>query len=351
MRIRIRSMAGARLTQAMVTGALLAVALLPRSDARADPIEDFFHNRQVTLLVGGGAGGAVDVYARLLAKHIPRFLPGHPTILAKNLPAAGGIQAFMTLASTAPRDGSAFATSARGPITDPMFLDKPTYDLLKFVWIGSLNEDSQICYTMASSQIRTIKDAMQHETSMAATGATAESAKYPLALNATIGTRFKVIAGYSGAADTHLSVEKGETDGLCTTYGSVLATKPALLQKHEANVLVQIGLAKRPDLPQVPLALDLARSEEDRALLRFLVLPMQASTSFALPPDVPAERVAAWRKAFAETMRDPQFLEDAARINLEITVKTGPEVEAVMRAIYTTPKSVIDRAAQVFGIR
>lgn len=331
---------------AMATCLLASVGHLPVQAA-----DDFFNGRQLTLYIGGGAGGAIDVYARLLARHIVRHLPGNPTIAPRNFPAAGGVQAFMTLGTTAPRDGSAFATSARGPLTDPLYSNRQApYDVRKFNWIGAMNDDSSVCYTRRESLIRTLSDAQKTETTMASTGVLAESSKFPVALNATIGTRFKVITGYSGTANTLLAVERGETEGRCTAVGGVYATQPGAIQNRTINLLVQVGLKSRPDLPGVPLALDFAKTENDRAFLKLLVAPLSIASAFALPAGVPADRIATWRDAFAATLKDPQFREDAARISLEITERNGTEVADIVAAMYATPKSTIDRARSVFKL-
>lgn len=331
------------------TVATCLLAIVDHSPAQA--ADQFFHGRQLTLYIGGGAGGAIDVYGRLLARHIVRHLPGNPVIAPRNFPAAGGVQAFMTLGTTAPRDGSAFATSARGSLTDPLYSDRQApYDVRKFIWIGAMNDDSSVCYTRRESPIRTLADAQHQETTMASTGVLAESSKFPVALNATIGTRFKVITGYSGTANTLLAVERGETEGRCTAVGGVYATQPGAIQNRTINMLVQVGLKRRADLPDISLALELAKTSEDRAFLRLLVAPLSIASAFALPPDVPADRVATWRNAFAATLKDPQFREDAARISLEITERNGPEVADIVNSIYATPRATIDRARSVFKL-
>ncbi|MPZ41343.1 MAG: hypothetical protein GEU95_25515 [Rhizobiales bacterium] len=213
-----------------------------------------------------------------------------------------------------------------------------------------MNDDSSICYTRGASKIRTLADARQHETTMASTGILAESSKFPLALNATIGTKFKVITGYSGTANTLLAVDRGETEGRCTTVGSINATQPGALKNRSINMLVQVGLAKRADLADIPLSLDEAKTEDDRAFLRLLVAPLSIASAFALPEGVPSERVAVWRTAFSAMLKDAQFREDAARISFEITERSGPEVESIVRAIYATPKPIVERAHNVFSL-
>jgi tripartite-type tricarboxylate transporter receptor subunit TctC len=335
---------------ALLYATILLFSGLPA--ALADPDEEFFRGRQLALYIGGGPGGAIDLYARLLSRHIVKYLPGSPVIIPRNLPAAGGVQAFNALGTTAARDGSAFATSARGPLTDPLYnTDKSAaYDVTKFNWIGAMNDDSTVCYTRGASAIRTLADARQTETTMASTGVLAESSKFPIALNATIGTKFKVITGYSGTANTLLAVERGETEGRCTTVGSLNATQPGVLQQRSVNLLVQVGTSKRAGLADIPLALDEARTDEDRAFLRLLVAPLAIASAFALPADVPPDRVQVWRKAFAATLKDREFREEAAAISFEVTERSGPEVEEIIRSIYATPRPVIERARSAFGM-
>ena len=327
--------------------ALMVASALP---GFANETEAFFRGRQLTMYLGGGPGASVDINGRILAQHITRFLPGSPTVVVKNLPAAGGVQAYMALAATAPRDGSAFATFARGPLSDPVFAERPAnYDVQKFNWIGSLNDDTSICYTLASSRIRTLDDARRNIVTMASTGVLSESSKFPQSLNATIGTRFKVINGYSGAADTLLAIEKGEVDGRCTTLGNLRSTRPDYLTLGKINILVQVGLRKHIDLGASPLASDLTESEVDRQFLDLIAAPIAIDSPFALPPDIPADKLAVWREAFDRTVVDSKFLSDAAKANVQITAHTGPEVEAIVRRIYSASPAVIEKGRAAFA--
>jgi hypothetical protein len=190
----------------------------------------------------------------------------------------------------------------------------------------------------------------EREVPLSSTGHGSPNYFVPRILNQLVGTRFKVITGYSGAAHTFLAVERGETEGRCTTVGSISAMQPQALKQRTLNIIVHIGPAKRTDLADVPFALDLAKTEADRDLLRLLVAPLAIASAFALPPDVPAERVAIWRKAFAATLQDAQFRKDAAKISFEVTERSGPEVEEIVRIIYATPAPVIERARRIFAL-
>lgn len=332
--------------------AMLMLSCATSLTAHAQTPAEFFKGRQLTLLVGGGSGGSVDIYGRLLARHIVRFLPGEPVVVVKNLPSAGGIRAYMTLGTTAPRDGSVFSTSARGPLTDPILSLKPAaYDPRRFIWIGAMNDDSSVCYTAGHSKVRSLDDARKIETTMASTGVLAESSKFPVAINEIVGTKFKVITGYRGAAQGLLAVEKGETDGRCTTIGSLLATQPHILKDERYRFLIQVGETKHPAVPDSPLVTDFAKTHEDKLFLDLIIKPLTVTSSFVLPEGVPQDRVVIWRTAFQDTIRDPQFVADGRRVGLDITPRTAEEVTKVIHDLYNLPPSVVERARKVFGYK
>lgn len=329
---------------------LLSLFACVPTQGRSETVEAFFQDRQITMLIGGGSGGSVDIYARILARHIVDQLPGKPTIVPRNLPSAGGVQAFMTLATTAPRDGSTFATSARGPMTDPILSDKPSpYDPRKFIWIGAINEDSSICFTGKSSKIKTLADAIRSETTMAATGALAESSKFPLAVNAMTGAKLKVITGYKGAADTKLAVARGEVDGQCTTFGSMLAVEPDAFASGEYNLLVQIGEKPNQLAGETPLITKFIKNESDRQVLNLILKPLAITSSYALPPEVPSDRVQAWRSALQGVLNTKGFLEDAERVGLIPSPRSGFEVQALVDDLYSISSEALVRARRIYG--
>jgi tripartite-type tricarboxylate transporter receptor subunit TctC len=256
----------------------------------------------------------------------------------------------MTLATTAARDGSVFATSARGPMTDPILSDKPSpYDPRKFIWIGAINEDSSICFTGKASKIKTLNDAIGNETTMASTGALAESSKFPLAVNAMTGTKLKVITGYKGAADTKLAVARGEVDGQCTTFGSMLAVEPDAFTSGEYNLLVQIGDSPNKLAGNTPLITQFIKSESDRQVLNLILKPLAITSSYALPPDVPSDRVSAWRNALRAVVQNKGFLEDADRVGLVPSPRSGQEVQSLVEDLYSISPASLDRARKIYG--
>jgi tripartite-type tricarboxylate transporter receptor subunit TctC len=322
--------------------AILAAALvLPAAGAGAAD-GDFLRGKRVSLLIGGGSGGGVDVSGRLFARHVVRHLPGAPTIVAQNHPAGGGIIVYQTLANVAPRDGTAFATFASGPLTLPLLRDQNVnYDVRKFTWLGRMSDDANACHTMAGSKVRTVEDAQKIAINVGATGVTARTATTPLMLNAAIGTKFRVIAGYKGTEGVLLALERGEVEGRCVSFSSIHVTRPDWIPQKKINLLFQTGLTKHRQYPDLPLASELAKAPESRKLLEFLGQTLAVTNPFALPPEVAADRTALWRKAFDDTVRDPAFLAEAKKLRLNVDPAPGLVVEHLVNAIYATPPDIL----------
>ncbi|MBT7527747.1 MAG: hypothetical protein HN658_10710 [Rhodospirillales bacterium] len=333
-------------------GLAVAVALgsLAGSPAQAAP---FFKGKTLTLWIGGGVSGGVNLYGRPFARHVMRHLPGNPEFVARNLPGAGGMGAVTTLYNRAKNDGTEFATWAQGPITDPLLRPKRkyNYDMQKFVWIGSLQSNIQACYVRSDSGFKTVQDARDKAVKMAATGARSGTSKTPLALNAAIGTRFNPITGYRGSGGTYLAIERGETAGRCASYASLQAVHPDWIASKYVRFLVQIGPRAHPMLPGVPRAIDLALNDEAKALIRFMYQPLEISNAFALPPGTNSTRTKEWRAAFGATIKDPKFLAEAKKMKLELVPSNGERIGVVMAAIYATPKSILKRAEKAFRAR
>ena len=314
---------------------------------------EFFKDKTLTLWIGGGVSGGVNLYGRTFAKHAMRHLPGKPDYLARNLPGAGGMGAVTTIYNRAKKDGTEFATFAQGPITDPLLRPKRkySYDMLKLIWIGSLQSSIQACYVRSDSGINNIQDARDKVVKVAATGARSGTSKTPLALNAAIGTRFRPITGYRGSGGTYLAIERGETAGRCASYASLNAVHPDWIKNKYIRFIVQMGRKGHPAMKGVPRAMTLTTTESDKALLRFMYQPQAISNAFTLPPGTNAARVKEWRAAFDATVKDAKFLADATKFKLEIDPSNGERVAAVMRQIYATDRAVLVRAEKAFKTR
>jgi tripartite-type tricarboxylate transporter receptor subunit TctC len=329
-----------------IAALILAIAVCPISSA-AQTVEEFYRSKSITMLIGGGAGGGYDTYARIFARHLSRHISGNPNIIAKNMPAAAGLAAASALYTTAEKDGSTIGAFTNGAAMDPLFGNPGArYDAQKFNWLGSIGKLQNVCATWHSSPVTSIEGARAREVIVAAAGATSNTAIVPRTLNALLGTRFKVIAGYDTGAGLTLSVERGEAEGICgLSWSTIKASRPHWIRERLLTVIVQMGLSKPPDLPDVPSALDLVRNSEKRQVLELILIRQEAGRPFAAPPGVPADRLATLRRAFAATLDDPEFRAEADKAQLEIEPLTGAEIEKLLATAYGTPKSIVQQAA------
>jgi tripartite-type tricarboxylate transporter receptor subunit TctC len=325
-----------------------AVFLWPAS-GNAQSVEDFYKSKPITMLVGSGAGGGYDTYARAFAHYWSNHIPGHPNIIAKNMPAAAGIAAASTLFNSAESDGSVIGAFTNGAAMDPLFGNPAArYDAQKFKWLGSIGKLENVCATWHTSAVKTIAQAQAREVIVAAAGATSNTAIVPKMLNALIGTKFKVIAGYDPGSGLTMAVERGEAEGVCgLSWSTMKASRPHWIKDKLLNVIVQMGLQKLADLPDVPSALDLVTDAGNRQVLELILIRQEAGRPFAAPPGAPADRVAALRQAFEETLKDPEFVESAAKQQLEIEPLTGAEIDKLLAKAYGAPKPIIERAASL----
>jgi predicted outer membrane repeat protein len=331
----------------IVRGALMAaaVAALPTM-AFGQSAEDFFRTASLSMYVGSGSGGGYDAIARLVARHMTRFLPGNPNFVVKNMPTAAGVASANFIYNSAPRDGSAILAAQNASLMLPLY-DSPVahYDPRKLEWIGSTDKQQAICTTWFASPIKTLADATRRDVPVAATGVSAGPGVYPKILNALFGTRFKVISGYD-TGSMRLAVEKGEVDGICgLAWQTYKAISFDWIEGKKLNVLVQLGLAKNAELPDVPLAIDLLKNPDDRQVLELIVLPQEFGRPFVAPPGVPADRMAVYRKAFQAVLADEQFRAESARQRLSIEPLDDRQIEALLDRAYAAPKAIHDRAA------
>jgi len=318
-------------------------ALLP---AAAQTPEEFYKGKTLTMLVASGAGGGYDIYARAFARHVGKYLPGKPTIVAKNLPGAGGLIAVNSLSNTAAPDGLTFAALTNGVAMDPLFGENAAkFDPLKLNWLGSIGKLENICITMVGSPITKVEQVQQKEISVAASAASSNSVLIPKLTNAFIGTKFKIVLGYPEGTGNTLALERGEVEGICgLSYSTLKATHPDWFANKRLNIFLQIGLHKIAALPDVPNAIDLVKNAEDKKVLEIILIRQEIGRPFAMPAGVPADRVAAFRKAFDATMKDSEFLAEADRLQMEVDPLSGAEMEKLLAGAYAAPKAVIARA-------
>lgn len=318
--------------------------------AAAQPVADFYSHTPLALIVGSGAGGGYDLYARLFARYYAKHIPGSPAVVVKNQPGAGGLANMNTMFHTAPRDGSTIAATFNTIALMPLYGDHDAqFDPRQLNWIGSIGKQQAVCVTWRTAPVKTLDDAKHQEVLVSSTGGNSTPAIFPRILNALFGTKFKTISGYS-TTEMRLALEKGEVQGICgLAWQTLQSVSPAWIANNDLNVILQMGLVKDKDLPSsVPLALDLLTKPEDKAFFRLAVLPGEFGRPFVAPPGVPPDRLAALRKAFHETMTDPDFVAEAGKAKMIIDPLDGAEIQALLEEAYAAPRPVRDRVAEYF---
>ncbi len=278
-------------------------------NAHAQSVADFYKSHPITMLVGSGAGGGYDIYARAFARYWTNHIPGHPAIMPKNMPAAAGLAAASALYNSSERDGSVVGAFTNGAAMDPLFGDAGAhYDAQQFKWLGSIGKLENVCATWHTSPVKTIAAARERQVIVAAAGATSNTAIVPKMLNELIGTKFKVISGYDPGSGLTIAVESGEAEGICgLSWSTMKASRPRWVNDHLLNVIVQMGLSKLRDLPDVPSALDLVGDPQNKQVMELILMRQEAGRPFAAPPGTPADRVDALRQAFVETLEGSRF--------------------------------------------
>ena len=316
----------------------------------ADAVANFYKGRTVQVLVGFGPGGGYDLYARTLARYMGRHIPGNPTLLPQNMPGAGGVKAMNYLYNVARKDGTVIGTFARGLVIEPLLghAQGTQFEATKFNWIGSVSNEVSVCAFWATSGIKTWQDLQTKPTIIGASAAGADSEIFPTVLRNLFRLPTKVVTGYSGGgADINLGMERGEVTGRCGwSWSSLLSQSRPLLDGKKINIVLQLALQKHEDLPDVPLVMDLPTTPQNKAALKLITSRQSIARPFAAPPGVPAARVAALRAGFDATMKDPQFLAEAKRLDLEVRPVAGAEVEKLIQEIYASPPDVVKLAAQ-----
>jgi tripartite-type tricarboxylate transporter receptor subunit TctC len=323
----------------LVLGAVGAVASAP---AHA---QDFYKGRTITILVAGTAGGGIDIGARVMARHLGRFIPGNPTVVAQLMPGAGGIRMMDHMNKVAPKDGTVIGTAAPGPIIEPLVGKRMIdYRMTDFTMLAAMDKDVTLCLAWHASKFKSIKDVMAATMTVAGTGAGSSTDIYPMFLNEVLGTKFRVITGYLGSQETIIAIERGEVDGRCGwSFSSLMSTKPDWVRDKKVTYLVQLALERNPNI-DAPLGHDLARDEPTRQMMTLMFAPMSLNKPFFGPPGMPPERTAVLRKAFAAALNDKDLRAEARKIfGNEIAPTGGEQAQKLVADIYATPPAVVAR--------
>ena len=331
-----------------LVAALLCIALSWIRPAPAASAE-FYAGKTISMVIGFAAGGGYDIYGRLLASHLGAHLAGSPKVVPQNMPGAGSLNAIAYTASVAPRDGTEIATFSRSMPLYPLLFGAH-YDGSKLNYIGSIANDTSVCITWRTSKIKSWSDMIASPSIFGGEGKGADPDVFTALLQQVFGAKIKLVTGYPGTSDMTLAMQRGEIDGMCGISYSTLASAHAdWLRDKDINIIVQAALTKDPGLPDTPLLIDQAANDNQRQVIKLAVAPAAMARPFAMPPDVPADRLQAVRAAFDATMTDPAFLADAKKANLDVGPLSGTKLEALVQELYATPKSIVEQASRAMG--
>jgi len=333
----------------LLTCALFALVCLP-APAGAQSVEQFYTGKTINLAIGFDAGGGYDIYGRLLSRHMGQHIAGKPTIVVQNMPGAGSQRAAQWLYSIAPKDGTAIGTFGRQMGIAPLITPNAQFDGTKFNWIGSITNEVSLCVTWHTAAVKTWDDILKRQVTMGGDGPGADPDVFANLYKNVFDAKIKLVSGYHGTTPIVLAMERGEVEGLCGYSWSTIKSKhQAWLKNKTVNMLVQAALKKEPDIPDVPLALDLAKTDEQRQILKLFLTSQETARPFAAPPGVPADRVAALRAAFEATMKDAEFLAETKKLNLDVNPLSGKTIDQLLAELYATPKAILDKAAQAIA--
>ena len=332
-------------------GLVLTLALLcaPALGCAQMPPGDFYRGKTMRMFIGFGPGGSSSLYAEILARYMGRHLPGNPTVIAQHMPGAGGLVVANHIAQRAPRDGTEFAIAARTVAFEPQLGNKnAAFDPLKLSWIGNANVESSTCISWHSSPVKTMEDLLRHELVVGGTSGESLAITMPRALNQLAGARFRVVSGYTVSTDIMIAMERGELSGFCSIGWTFLKLrKPDWLRDKKVNILFQLALERHPELPDVPLALEMVSDLESRQVLELLLAPQEMGRPFFGPPGIPPERLTALRTAFQKTLADADYVRDADKAGIEIQYTSGDAVQSILERAYSAPPGVVKKAASL----
>ena len=322
----------------------VAALLFAGSSQVQAQVADFYRGKTIELNVGYTPGGGYDTYARLVSRHIGEFIPGKPQLIVKNVPGGGGRVLMGYMSNVAPKDGTVLALADQSlPLQQAMRDPSIHFDAKTLIYIGNPDADNNTVATWHTTGVKSVEDARRKEVIVGSTGPNTSS-QIPYAMNATLGTKFKVVAGYPGGNEINMSMENGETGARGSSpWSTWKATKPDWLRDKKLNIIAQVGLVRADDLPDVPLIMELATNDADHAALKLLSAPATVGRPFFTTPGVPANRVKALREAFNAMVNSPAFLDEAKKLSLDINPVSGEELQKIVSEIVDTPKPIADR--------
>ena len=334
MTIRALSFAAAGLAAALACGPAAAQSAAPS-----------FAGKTIEIWIGAAPAGGYDINARAVARYMPDYIPGKPTMLPKNMPGAGSLRAANLAYNTGAKDGTVIGAPSRSVMTMPLLgVENAKLDVTKINWIGSVACEDSTCISWHTTGVKTLKDAQEKKLIVGTSGPGTSTHTYALLIQNLFDAKFQIIGGYPGGKDAQIALERGEVEGTCGSYSSIKTQKPDWVRDKQINFLVLIGSSRDPELPDVPTVMELTTTDEQRNLLKIVLAPQTAGRPLFLPPDVPANIVTLFRRAFDSTMKDPRFLDDAKKIGLEVNPVTGEQIQQIAKDVYALPPAVVEKA-------
>lgn len=332
----------------LISGLLAPLIFVPPLRAN-----DFYSGKQVSIVVGFTPGGTYDLTARLFSRYIGKYLPGNPNVIVQNMPGAAGMVANQYVYNQAPKDGTVLSVLGGGTVIEPLIgQGQALYDGRHFTWIGGMTRDDFLCVVWHSVPIDNIEDVKSREISVGSTGPSSRTMTFPRALNELLGTKFKVVTGYPGGNEISLAMERGEVDGYCGwSINSIRSRAADWLNNRQFKVLAQFMLGTKGALPNVPIAHDLAPTEIGRQAIEMLEADSILAFPLVAPPNLPSERVAEIRSAFDAMNKDPAYLAEAKKLNLDVDPISGAEMQQVVDQLYATSPAVLDLVRKISAIQ
>jgi tripartite-type tricarboxylate transporter receptor subunit TctC len=328
---------------------LITAALLATLPVQAD---EFYKGKTITVVTSTGAGGSYDTLARAISRHMPRHLEGRPTMIVQNMPGGGNVLATNHMYNIAAKDGTALATINNAiPLHQVLDGRGVRYDVRKFNWLGSTGNSNSVTTVWHDAGIKAIQDVMQKEVILGGTGPASSIVIFPAVMNNVLGTKFKIVTGYKSSAAVDLAMERGEIKSRAGSYESIYSQHPDWISGKKVVFLVQVGAKREKSLPDVPLLTELARNDEQRQVLQLVSSPILLGRPYLAPPGVPATRVAQLRKAFDDTMKDPEFVAEAKKRRIDLAPMTGDEVAKVVDDTINASADVVARAKEAMPKR
>jgi tripartite-type tricarboxylate transporter receptor subunit TctC len=333
-----------------LVAATFAAIISAGTGVAAQTSEQFYGGKVIDLVIGYPPAGSNDTYARLLARHLGKHIPGNPNIVPKNMPGAGSFLALGQVSNAAPKDGTVIGIGApTAPLDEKLGTQGVRFKTAELNWIGRIDSLINIVFMWKTSPVKTVADAQKIESTLSATGIGSTVSVYPTVMNNVLGTKFKLIMGYRGSNEAQLAVERGEVEGHSTSWTAVKVAHPDWLPSKSITILVQFGLTRHPELPDVPTVVDLARNDEERAILRAVMNATEVGTAFFTTPGAPADRVHALRRAFDATMKDPDFLAEAQKTKLTVNPITGEELQKLVTEVSSLPPDLLEKVRAAYS--